>query len=922
MLSAALGLLSTAEWYSGNTALLKILAGAVALQPITAIGFILCGAALFTAQRGARGATLLIGAGTGLLGLVTISEYLIGFDLRINEALLGITSGPVAADLARMAPSTALCFLFAGTAFSLASLGENAPIQPMFVGLLGGVLFSIGAIAFAGYLTGLSATYEWDQLNGMALPTAMGFVTVGGGLVALGWRHGSGVANRSLPWLPLFVGVSGLTATLILWHALLASEDSKIHQLIRNQEINVHNRITLNINSTLFELMRSATRWQRFNLESPARIQDEAGLLIQWLRGLRAIGWLDENNRLRWIIPKGEYPTLVGADLSADPHNQAALETARAEGMALIAAPDGTPGSDRYFIYAPISDKRKSRGFMIGIFHAQELFDQLIDDEAFIGYSIELFDGGQEIYQRRGSDSQYRAWAEESLISLGKITWTVRVWAKPSTMAAMDSNADLLALLIGLLATALITAVTYLAQSARRRARQAQAANDRLESEIAERRRAQEQIQLQLERISILREINLAATSTLSLQPMLNLLLETIQRLLPYSALLVWLKDPVSGDWKRAACRNLDEEDWMGRALPAVPKLVLAAAESKNAVVISDIRSDPRTLDRAFYQRNGLISYLGVPLLTKGETLGLLVFLTRAAHEFTEDEVQFLSSVASQAAVAIHNSQLYEKIQTQARALEEANKLQADFTAMIAHDLRSPLSNVIGIAEMMDQGLFGPLSEEQKNWLGRMRNNAKNLVSLVSDFLDVSKLESGRIELHRALTDVADLACATVANYKSVAAAKMIALTYSGDPSIPHIEVDARRLDQVITNLITNAIKFTNEGGRIQVRVLPGQEKEIRIEIQDSGVGIPRAEIAKLFQKYRQADNARALADKGTGLGLVICKMIVEAHGGRIWIDSDEGKGTTFSFTLPIGNNLQAIPEGESLNPASEELRS
>ncbi len=1046
ILSAALGFFSVAAWYSGITAPLKILPAAVALQPTTAFGFIFCGAALLAAQRRARRIVLLFGAGIALLGLVTIAEFLIGFDLPIDRILLGVETNRVAADLGRMAPSTALCFLFAGAAFAIASWNEGTAIRLISVGSLGAVVFGIGAIACAGYLTGLSATYTWDQLNGMALPTATGFLVVGAGLVALGWRQGGLAQNSSPIWLPLFVGIGGLTATLILWQAFLASEDSKVHQLIGNQEINIHNRITSNINSMMFELLRSATRWERFNLDSPERIQEEAGLLIQWMRGLRAIGWLDENSRLHWITPKGSYPALVGTDLSADRYYEAALETAHAEGMVLAAARDATPGGDRYFIYAPISDKRKPRGFMIGIFQAQELFDQWIDDEAFIGYSIALYDGGREIYQRRSSDSRYRSWAEESLISLGNVTWKVQVWPKRATMAAMQSHADLLALMIGLMSTILITTVTYLAQTASRRDRQTQIANEQLHGEIAERERVEhelrdseahyrelfekagdsislisrdgkfiavnpgfeamsgftagetigkpftamihkddrkpvlgyfekllraeaipnvelrfltksgeyrsgevsasprqrdgevigamavvrdvternrirEQIQKQLERISILREINLAATSTLSLRPMLNVLMETIQRLLPYSALLVWLKDPGTGELKRAACWNLDENDWMGRALPGVPKLVLAAMESNCPVIVRDIQSDPRTLDRDFYQRNGLISYLGVPLVTQGEALGLLVFLTRVAHEFTDDEVQFLASVASQASVAIHNSRLYEQVQKQARELEEANKLQADFTAMIAHDLRSPLSNIMGIAEMMHQGLFGPASDEQKNWLDRMRNNAKNLVELISNFLDVSKIESGRIELHRSLTNVFELASGVVANFKLVAASKMIALTCRGDASLPAIEADPLRLDQVITNLLTNAIKFTPEGGRIQLRVLAGCANEIRIEVEDSGVGIPHADLGILFQKYRQADNIRALTPKGTGLGLVICKMIVEAHGGKIWVESVERRGTTFKISLPVEKSPQSADNSQPHAVSAEESR-
>jgi hypothetical protein len=150
----------------------------------------------------------------------------------------------------------------------------------------------------------------------------------------------------------------------------------------------------------------------------------------------------------------------------------------------------------------------------------------------------------------------------------------------------------------------------------------------------------------------------------------------------------------------------------------------------------------------------------------------------------------------------------------------------------------------------------------------------------------------------------------------------MIALTYQGDASLPAIDADPRRLDQVMINLIDNAIKFTNEGGKIQVRVVAGLRDEIRLEVQDSGVGIPSSEIGSLFQKYRQADNTRALAHKGTGLGLVICKMIVEAHGGKICVESEEGHGTVVVITLPIETGLKPSDVGETSGVAAEGLRS
>ncbi|MFQ5902823.1 MAG: PAS domain S-box protein, partial [Candidatus Binatia bacterium] len=180
--------------------------------------------------------------------------------------------------------------------------------------------------------------------------------------------------------------------------------------------------------------------------------------------------------------------------------------------------------------------------------------------------------------------------------------------------------------------------------------------------DITDRKRAEEQVQINLERIQALREIDQAITSTLDLRAVLNVLMEKIDVLLPYSAVLVWLLNRESGLLERTACRNLNEEEWKGRKLPGMPSLVEAAIETKAPVVASNVQTDPRTLDPEFYRRHGLVSYLGIPLLVKGEVLGILVFLTREEHQFTNEEIEFLSTLAGQAAIAIHNSQLYEEM--------------------------------------------------------------------------------------------------------------------------------------------------------------------------------------------------------------------------------------------------------------------
>ena len=285
----------------------------------------------------------------------------------------------------------------------------------------------------------------------------------------------------------------------------------------------------------------------------------------------------------------------------------------------------------------------------------------------------------------------------------------------------------------------------------------------------------------------------------------------------------------------------------------------------------------------------------------KDEALGVLVLLTRAEHEFSPEEIEFLTTLAGQAAMALQHSRLYWQTKAQAAELETANREINDFTAMMAHDLRSPLINVMAVSEMISDGLFGPVNDEQKKWLGRVVESGRQLVDLVGDFLDVSKLEAGHIDLALEDVDLEKFLNAALDNYHLLAQEKKIALRGSIDSSLRPIQADRRRLDQVLNNLLSNALKFTPAGGEIELGAIQ-KETEVKVWVRDTGIGIAPDEIGQIFEKYKQTTSGKTSEHKGTGLGLVICKMIIEAHGGRVWVESEDGKGTTLNFTLPMGN--------------------
>lgn len=485
----AIGFIVIIGWHMGSGALVRGFASFEPMRYNAALGFVISGAGLLLVWAGRRGYAALCSVAVAAVGASVMVEYLFGVDLGIDELFIKDTMS--SANPGRMALSTALAFVLTGVSLFIMSLRTFSGASVVFMGLAGSLVASIGATAVIGYLSGIGSVSVWGGLVAMALPTGVGFLFIGAAVTSFSWGSARGQAEglgRRLPVIVAFVAV--LMLSMMLWTMAREQERGNIRRAVSTTAAQAGFDIRDKMGLRVQAIERMARRWKSNGHLTKADWESDARLYIDHFEGYYAMALVDRSLGVRWFSLRDKDGALPEGGLFNGIKRFLSLVPRGKPGISPLITLEG--GARVFLAYVPVSTDGGLDGFVVGVFDSQALFDSILLHEVGSGYSVAVYNGMEAIYTRH-SEGETLEWAQEADAGIYGTQWTVRVWPSSASIEEMRSALPWVVFYSGILLSVLVSLAVYLGQKAYERARVTEAANLRLEAEVAERKRAEDE---------------------------------------------------------------------------------------------------------------------------------------------------------------------------------------------------------------------------------------------------------------------------------------------------------------------------------------------------------------------------------------------------------------------------------------------
>jgi signal transduction histidine kinase len=403
--------------------------------------------------------------------------------------------------------------------------------------------------------------------------------------------------------------------------------------------------------------------------------------------------------------------------------------------------------------------------------------------------------------------------------------------------------------------------------------------------------------------LAVLNKIGAAVSESLDLAVVAKQAVDKIAETLAFDAVWIYQLDPEAKILRMIACHGLSEEMAKNMAERSIERGISGPVlKTGTRLVFEDLQHDARYRELS---RAGTVASLGFkagaafPIRSKDKILGTLHVTNLTKRQFAPEELQLLESIAQQVGVASQNAKIFEELRKAKERAELSDRAKSDFLANMSHELRTPLNAIIGFSQMLVDEKAGPLNLDQKEFLTDVLKSGQHLLEVINDVLDLAKVATGKLDLRAQSFSLREAIAETCSVVKPMADERKVIIHVDAPFGDDSVTLDRLRFKQVLYNLLSNAIKYNRDEGNVEVRVSVDEQKQIRLQVKDTGIGIQQEDLPRIFDDFVQLNIGTAKMQQGTGLGLALTKKLLEQQKGSITAESEVGRGSTFTVVLP-----------------------